>query len=82
VNDSPDTPIWQELRRRAMRSGVLDITLRATAATTGSDPCVVDLTWPGGETESLRFHTNGDLDALAHALAQELRIPLEPPDRP
>jgi hypothetical protein len=82
VSGSPDTPIWQELRRQAAQNGVLDITLRATAASTGSHPCVVDLTWPGGETESLRFDVNGDLDALAGALAQELRIRLESPDAP
>jgi hypothetical protein len=74
VNDSPDTSIWRELRRRAADTGVLDIAVR-TAAT----PVVVDVTWPGGETESLRFHTGDDPDALAHALARELRLVLEPP---
>jgi hypothetical protein len=81
VNANPDTPLWRELRRRAARTGVLAITLRATAKRTGSHSSVVDLTWPGGETESLRFQIRDDLDALARALAQELRIPLEPPDR-
>jgi hypothetical protein len=81
VNDNPDTPIWRELRRRAARSGILDITLRASESSTGNSRRVVDLTWPGGETESLRFHMDDNLDALAHALAHELRIPLEPPAR-
>jgi len=80
MSDAPDTPIWEELRRQAARSGVLGITLRTVVSSTGDDPCVVDLTWPGGETEHLRFQTHGDLDALAHAVAHELRIPLGPPD--
>jgi hypothetical protein len=82
MSGEPDTPIWQELRRQAARSGVLAITVRAAAARAGDDPCVVDLTWPGGETEHLRFHSDGDLDALAHAVARELRIPLGPPGAP
>ena len=80
MNDHPDTPIWRELRLQATRSGVLDITLRNATTRPANDPCIVDLTWPGGETESLRFQTDGDLDALAHALAHELRIPLAPPN--
>jgi hypothetical protein len=75
----PDTPIWCELRRQAACRGVLDITLRTTRARSANDPHIVDLTWPGGETESLRFQASGDLDALAHALAHELRITLAPP---
>jgi hypothetical protein len=80
MSDEPDTPLWQELRRQAARSGVLAIAVRSAASQSAEDPCVVDLTWPGGETEHLRFNTAGDLDALALAIAGELRIALAPRD--
>jgi hypothetical protein len=73
VSACPETPLWQELQRQAARGGVLGIALRDAP----SQPLrVVEVTWPGGETETLRFRTGDDLDALAHALAEELGIQL------
>ena len=59
--------------------GVLDIELRTPQVETSAirKRCVVELTWRGGEIETLRFPADGDLDALARALALELGIPLD-----
>ena len=76
MSDHPDTPLWEELRRRAAQDGVLAIDVRGA----GAQPArVVEIRWPGGEVETLRFRTGDDLEALAHALADELGIALAPP---
>jgi hypothetical protein len=77
VSARPETPLWEELRRRAAQDGVLAIDVRGAAA----QPRVVEISWPGGEVETLRFGTGDDLDALARALAAELGIALSPPAR-
>jgi hypothetical protein len=76
VSACPETPLWQELQRQAAQSGVLGIALRSAPAEAAR---VVEVTWPGGETETLRFDTGDDADALAHALAEELGIALARP---
>jgi hypothetical protein len=79
VSAIPDTRLWRELRRRATDGGVLEITLRvASGCTLGrSDHYVVEVTWPGDEIETLHFVSARGLDAVASALADELRIPLD-----
>ena len=79
MSDCPETPLWQELQRLAETSGVLAIALRDGPAEHGRQARVVDVTWPGGEVETLRFGTGADLDALAHALAEELGLALPQP---
>jgi hypothetical protein len=78
VSARPETPLWEELRRRAAQDGVLAIDVRGAAAQPAR---VVEISWPGGEVETLRFGTGDDLDALARALAAELGIALSPPAR-
>jgi hypothetical protein len=78
VTGVPDTFMWQRLRRLAALDGVEAIAMRrpggASAAATA--PYVADLTWPGGEIESVRLPYADDPDELARALARELGIPL------
>ena len=76
--EAPDTPAWRHLLRLAALAGVVDIALRhpgALAAPAGV-PQYVDLTWAGGEVESVRLPASDDPDELAHVLARELRIAL------
>jgi hypothetical protein len=78
ASELPDTPTWQQLRRLAALDGVEGIAMRraggASAAATA--PYLADLTWPGGEIESVRLPYDDDIDELARALARELGIAL------
>jgi hypothetical protein len=76
VSARPETPLWRELERQAAVSGVLAIAVRDAEVQPAPQRRVVELTWPGGEVETLRFATGADLDALAHALAAELGLVL------
>ena len=75
--DLPDTLLWGQLRRLAALAGVENIVLRHSggraAAAAGQ---YADVTWPGGEVESVRLPFIDDPDELARALARELRIAL------
>jgi hypothetical protein len=74
----PDTLMWRQLRRLAALAGVENIVLRHSggrAAAVGVTR-YADVTWPGGEVESVRLPFIDDLDELARALARELRIAL------
>lgn len=74
----PDTPAWRELRRLAAIEGVEDMALRRPRSN-GRGPaasCFVDLSWRGGEVESVRLDDRGDPDDLARAVARELGLPL------
>jgi hypothetical protein len=74
----PDTLVWQQLQRLAAVNGVEAIAMRRSggAAASATAPYVADLTWPGGEVESVRLPYCDDADELAHALARELGIAL------
>jgi hypothetical protein len=77
----PDTPVWQELLRLAAGDGLEGIALRhprGEAHTPGS-ACFADLTWRGGEVETIRVQDSDGPDelALALALARELGLPRE-----
>jgi hypothetical protein len=76
MSTCPETPLWLQLKQLATQRGVLGINLRETPA---HHPCIIELSWPGGEIETLRFSTGTDLNALAFALARELRLPLAQP---
>jgi hypothetical protein len=74
----PDTLAWRQLRQLAAVDGVEGIAIRRSggAAAAATAPYVADLTWPGGEVESVRLPYCDDPDELAHALARELGITL------
>jgi len=78
VSAPPDTPAWRELLRLAAVDGLEEIALRPSRidgrgrATT----CFADLTWRGGERESVLLQDTGDPEELAHALARELGLPV------
>jgi hypothetical protein len=78
VTGVPDTPAWKQLQRLAAVNGVEWIAMRRSggAAAAATAPYVADLTWPGGEIESVRLPYCDDPDELAHALARELGITL------
>jgi hypothetical protein len=79
VSAVPDTPLWRELRRLAAVDGLEEIALRQArldARAPGSS-CFADLTWRGGEQESVLLQHTGDPDELARALARELGVPLD-----
>ena len=74
----PDTVVWRQLQRLAALAGVENIVLRqsGTPATPAGVSQYADVTWPGGEVESVRLPFMEDPDELARALAHELRISL------
>ena len=74
----PDTLTWRQLQRLAAVNGVEAIAMRRSRGTAAAAtaPYVADLTWPGGEVESVRLPYCDDPDELARALARELRIAL------
>jgi hypothetical protein len=78
VIELPDTLVWRQLQRLAALAGVESIALRQSGAPAG--PAGVsryaDVTWPGGEVESVRLPSIDDPDDLARALAHELRLSL------
>lgn len=75
----PDTPAWRELLRLAAVDGLEKIALRPVRADAQgrAGTCFADLTWRGGERESVLLQDTGDLDEIAHALARELGLPLD-----
>ena len=74
----PDTLVWRQLQRLAALAGVENIVLRqsGTPAAPAGVSQYADVTWPGGEVESVRLPLMDDPDELARALAHELRISL------
>jgi hypothetical protein len=79
VSSIPDTPAWRELQRLAAVDGLEGITLRHArrGAQASGRSCFADLTWRGGERESVLLQDTGDPDELALALARELGVPLD-----
>ena len=75
----PDTPVWRELLRLAAGDGLEGIALRQPhgEASAPGAACFADLTWRGGEVETIRVQGSPDADELALALARELGLPTE-----
>jgi hypothetical protein len=78
VIELPDTLVWRQLQRLAALAGVETIVLRHSGSSTAPAGLsqYADVTWPGGEVESVRLPLIDDPDELARALANELRIAL------
>jgi hypothetical protein len=77
VIDLPETLVWKHLRRLAELAGVEAIALRRSGGRGDAGaPQFADLTWKGGEIESVRLPASDDPDDLARALARELGVAL------
>lgn len=79
MSAAPDTPVWRELLRLAAVDGLEEIALRPsrTDARGHATTWFADLTWRGGERESVLLQDSGEPEALAHALARELGLAVD-----
>ena len=71
----PETHVWEHVRQLAAIAGVEAIALRRSGSRSAAPP-YADLTWRGGEVESVRLPVSDDPDELARALASELGLAL------